>query len=175
MGKGGKSSQQANTTTHDNDIVAGEGAIAMGEGASYSQEMQQNEVEVEGGVGMVGDGSTVEANFGTSIGPGGLLNNGLYLAENSQYSVASMDDNTAKMLDSALALVGHNADNMMRLAAEDQKRAESIQVVTVPSRADAEASREIPLPKGWPRVAASILAAVLVLFFIFKPRGSKSK
>lgn len=89
MGKGGRTKQEANQTNYDNDVVAGEGAIALGENSAFS----------------------TNENSGVQIDVG----------DNSSYSVTAMDDNTAKMMQTALAVVSNNSNNMMQVAAQVQR------------------------------------------------------
>lgn len=182
---GGRSKQSSSNTTYDNDIVAGEGAIAVGNGSQLALDQSRTEVDyntdfesnfeqrggdVDGGVGVTGDGNSVSGNFGTMIGQDSLLNNGLYVGENSQFSTTSMDENTANMLNSALALIGHNADNFMKMAADSDSRAARIQYITPTTTTTGRGESLDAKRVGIVVVALAVLGLVI---HVLKSKGGK--
>lgn len=155
---GGKSTQKSSQSTYDNDVVAGEGALALGEDAS----LITNEGDVEGGgVGVTGEGNEVHYNSGVQVGAG------------ASYFQTQMDQNTRDVLAGSLALVGNNANNMMVLAAgSSAKEIEHDISPAVKGKTAAELVKEIPQTQ-----AAGILVFLLILSALIlkaaEKRGSK--
>ena len=167
------SSTTASNVTNDNDITANDGSIAVGAGGRYAQTNQDFEGgnAEAGGASVTGAGNSVSLNNGTQIGNGGVLNNGWMIGDNSEVHRTQLDDNTKSMLDSALALVGHNADNMMKLAASDSKAA---QIGYLPPPV---ASGEEKKTMGEYTAFLFLIPVLLILGLIYavKRKGTKTK
>lgn len=87
------SKNSSKSTTYDNDIVADNGAVALGGGASFNDESMET-----GSMRVGGEGNTV-------------------LGIGSSYIKTDMSQNTANLLDSAMTMVSSNAENVIELAA----------------------------------------------------------
>jgi hypothetical protein len=103
---GGKTNSSASNTSSDNDIMASDSAVVIGEGGSLT-ELGMGATMLEAGA------SNVESNEGYIIGDGADINSGVQIGHGSSYVVNSMTDKTADLLDNAMTLMYANTENVL--------------------------------------------------------------
>ena len=111
---GGRSKSESKNVHNDNDIMAGDNAVVIGDGGQYVSK------EVGMGATLLEAGATDQSdNSGVIIEGGGGFNSGVQLGDGSSLIASSMDEHTATLLDNAMTYMYANTENILELAAKN--------------------------------------------------------
>ena len=110
---GGSTRSSASNVHNDNDIMASDSAVVVGENGEYTS------TNLGMGATLLESGATdLSDNAGLIFGENATYNSGIQMGEGASLVTSSMDANTSALLDNAMTYMYANTENILELAAQ---------------------------------------------------------